>query len=104
MHILESTPQRLVVQSGSTTLTLDKDLGAASLQRKMLFWKLKPREHALSDFADVTVDAAVDRASGVEVCHTMLITRAGEGWALAAADKKDAENTKAAVSSFLGLA
>jgi hypothetical protein len=49
MHILESTPQRLVVQSGSTTLTLDKDLGAASLQRKVLFWGLRdgrsrPRE------------------------------------------------------------
>jgi hypothetical protein len=103
MPILESTPQRLVLQAGSTTLTLDKDAGAASLQRKMLFWKMKPLEHALSDFSEVTVDAAVDRASGVEVCHTMLITRAGEGWALPAADKKDAESTRAAVRSFLGL-
>ena len=77
MPIFESTPQRLVVKSGSTILTLDKDLGAASLQRKMLFWKLKPREHALSDFANVTVDAAVDRASGVEVCHTMLVRAPG---------------------------
>ena len=33
----------------------------------------------------------------------MLVTRAGEGWALPAADKKDAENTKAAVRGFLGL-
>ena len=34
----------------------------------------------------------------------MLVTRAGEGWALPAADKKDAESTKAAVRGFLGLA
>ena len=104
MPILESTLERLVLQSGSTTLILDKNADAARLQRKMLFWKLKPVEHALSDFCDVKIDAAVDRASGVEVCHTMLITHAGEGWALPAADKKDAESTTAAVRSFLNLA
>jgi hypothetical protein len=102
MPILESTPQRLVLQSGSTTLTLDKGAGTGCLQRKMLFWKFKPLEHPLTDFTDVTVDATVDRASGVEVCHTMLITHAGEGWALAAADKKDAE-ASATVRGFLGL-
>ena len=103
MSVLESTPQRLVLQAGSTTLTLDKAAGTGCLQRKLLFWKMKPLQHALSDFADVTVDAAVDRASGVEVCHTMLVTRAGEGWALPAADKKDAEATTATVRGFLGL-
>jgi hypothetical protein len=103
MPILENTPQRLVLQSGSTILTLDKGAGTGCLQRKMLFWKLKPREHRLTDFTDVTVDAAVDRASGVEVCHTMLITQAGEGWALPAADKKDAEATSATVRGFLGI-
>jgi hypothetical protein len=103
MPVLESTPQRLVLQSGSTTLTLDKAAGTGCLQRKMLFWKLKPLEHPLTDFTDVTVDAAVDRASGVEVCQTMLITQTGEGWALAAADKKDAEATSATVRGFLGL-
>ena len=103
MPILESTPQRLVLQAGSTTLTRDKDAGTGCLQRKLLFWKMKPLQHALADFADVTVDAAIDRASGVEVCHTMLVTRAGEGWALPAADKKDAESTKTAVRGFLRL-
>jgi hypothetical protein len=34
----------------------------------------------------------------------MLLTRAGEGWALPAADKKDAEATTATVRGFLGLA
>jgi hypothetical protein len=104
MSVIESTPQRLVLQSGSTTLTLDKSTDAACLQRKMLFWKLKPLEHPLSDFSEVTIDAAVDRASGVEVCHTMLVTRGGEGWALPARDKKDAEASTAAVKGFLGLA
>jgi hypothetical protein len=104
MSVIESTPLRLVLQSGSTTLTLDKSTDAACLQRKMLFWKLKPLEHPLSDFSEVTIDAAVDRASGVEVCHTMLVTRGGEGWALPARDKKDAEAATAAVRGFLGLA
>jgi hypothetical protein len=43
------------------------------LQRKLLIWRLKPIEAPLSDVSDVTVDTAVDRASGVEVCHTMLV-------------------------------
>jgi hypothetical protein len=103
MPITEQTPQRLALKSGSTTLTLDKDTGKASLQRKILFFALKPVEQPLGDIVDVTLDAAVDRASGVEVCHTMLINRAGEGWALAGADKKDATATIAAVRAFLGL-
>ena len=49
------------------------------------------------------VDFGVDRASGIEVCNTMLITRAGAAWALPAADKKDAEQTAVAMKGFLGL-
>jgi hypothetical protein len=104
MPIIEQTPQRLVLKSGSTTLTLDKDAAKATLQRKVLFVALKPVEQPLADITEVTLDAAVDRASGVEVCHTMLVNRAGEGWALAAADKADATRTIAAVRAFLGLA
>jgi hypothetical protein len=103
MPISERTAQRLVITSGSTTLTLDKDAGTASLQRKLLLWKLKPAEAPLSDIADVTVDAAVDRASGVEVCSTMLVMRSGTGWALPAADKKDAQANGDALREFLGL-
>jgi hypothetical protein len=104
MPITENTPRRLVLQSGSTTLTLDKDADRASMQRKLLMWKLKPVEAPLSDVADVIVDTAVDRASGVEICHTMLTTRAGAGWALPAADKKEAQTNMTAIRSFLGLA
>jgi hypothetical protein len=103
MPVIESTPRRLVLKSGSTTLTLDKDSGRATMQRKMLMWKLKPVEGPLSELTDVKIETAVDRASGVEVCHTMLITRAGAGWALPAADQKDAQANATAVRDFLGL-
>jgi hypothetical protein len=101
--IIENVPQRLVLQSGSTTLTLDKDAGKATMQRKLLFWSLKPLEVPLSEVAEIAVDAGVDRASGIDVCNTMLVTRAGAAWALSAADKKDAEMTAAALRDFLGL-
>ncbi len=101
--IVESTPQRMVLQSGSTTLTLDKTAGKATMQRKLLFWNLKPMETPLAEVANFEVDAGVDRASGIEVCNTMLVTRAGAAWALPAADKKDAEATAVAMRGFLGL-
>ena len=103
MPILENTPRRLVLRSGSNTVTLDKDSGTASLQRKMLFWNLKPVELPLSDFTEVRLDAVKDPVSGAEICHTMLVTRSGAAWAFAEADKKDVEATIAAVRGFLGL-
>jgi hypothetical protein len=103
MAIIESTPHRLVLASGSTKLTLDKDAGKASLQRKFLFWNLKPRELALSEFSSVALDKDVDRASGVEMFHTMLITRAGAAWALPADDRPDADKNATAVREFLAL-
>jgi len=102
--IVESAPQRMVLQSGSTTLTLDKDAGKARLQRKLLFWALKPVELPLADVAQISVDSAVDRASGVDICSTMLVTRAGAAWALSAADKSEAQATAAAMREFLELA
>ena len=101
MPVTENTPRQLVLKSGSTTLTLDKGAGKATLQRKLLIWRLKPIEAPLSDVSDVTVDTAVDRASGFEVCHTMLVRRTGEAWALPAADKKDAETNASAIRDFL---
>ena len=104
MPITESSDRRLMMQSGSTSLLLDKGIGKAILQRKFLFWKLKPVEAPLSDVSNATVDAVVDRASGVEVCHTMLVLRSGAGWAFPAADKNDAETAAIAVRNFIGLA
>lgn len=92
-----------MLRSGSTTLTLDKEVGKVSMQRKMLFWNRAPIEKTLAEIVDATVDTAVDRSSGVEVCNTILISRAGEGWALPANDKKDAEATMRRIQQFLGL-
>jgi hypothetical protein len=103
MPITELTSQRLIARSGSTTLTLSKEASKATMQRKLLFWNLKPAEAPLSDIADVKVDAAVDRASGVDVCSTMLIMRTGAGWAFPCTDKKDAQVTADAIRAFLGL-
>jgi hypothetical protein len=99
----ESTPKRLVLVSGSTTLTLDKDAGRVSLQRKFAFWKLKPVDAALEDIVSVTVDKSVDRTSGVEMYSTMLVTRAGAGWVLSANDKDQAEKNAAAIRGFVEL-
>ena len=103
MPISESSARRLMLKSGSTTLLLDKDAGKAILQRKFLLWRLRPAEAQLSDISDVTVDAVVDRASGVEVCHTMLILRSGTGWAFPASDKDDAQTSATAIRKFIGL-
>lgn len=101
MPIIEKTTQRLVLKSGSTVLTLDKTADKIILQRKLLLWKSKPVEAPLSEVTDITIDTAVDRASGVEVCHTMLIVRDGKGLAFPAADKKDAETNAAVMRLFL---
>lgn len=103
MATIENTPQRLVLRSCSTTLTLDGEMGKVSMQRKMLFWNRAPIEKTLAEIVDATIDTAVDRSSGVEVCNTILISRAGEGWALSANDKKDAEATMRRIKQFLGL-
>src|SRR5262245_38494295 len=91
MPIFEKTQTRLSIKSGSTTLTLDKTSGKITLQRKLMFWQRKPVEKPLSELVSVCVDAGVDRASGVEICHTMMIFNAGDAWALPAADKNEAK-------------
>jgi hypothetical protein len=103
MSVTGSASRQLVLTSGSKTLTLDKDADKAILQRKLLFWELKPAEAPLSNVVNVTVDSAVDRASGVEVCHTMLIMRTGEGWAFPAANRQDAQTKATTIRDFLGL-
>jgi hypothetical protein len=103
MPITETTFNRLVLKSGSATLTLDKTADKVALQCKILLWGLKPVEAPLSEISDITIDRAVDRASGVEVCHTMLIMHGGKGWAFPAADKKEAETNADAIRHFLAI-
>ena len=103
MPIVENTPKKLVLQSGSSTLTLDRDASKVTLQRKLMMWGLKPIEFTLAEVVDTAVDAAVDRASGIEVCNTMLIMKGGQGVAMPAADKKEAQANAAVIRRFLGL-
>jgi hypothetical protein len=103
VNVIETTPLRLVLQSASTTLTLDKEAANACLQRKMLLWALKPVERPIAEIVNVSVATSLDRASGVEICHTMVGMRGGEAWALPTANKQDAEATAAAIRAFLGI-
>jgi hypothetical protein len=103
MITIERSPQRLVLRSGSTTVTLDKDASKAAMQRKLLLWARKPLERPLADVTRVTVDANVDRASGVELCSTMLVMQDGSAWALPHTDRKDASSAADAARDFLGI-
>lgn len=103
MPVIQSLPNCLVLKSGSTTLTLDKGTGQAILQRKIVVWRPKPLEASLSQIANVSADKAVDRASGVEIWHTMLVLHTGEGWAFPAANQQEAENNITAIRQFLNL-
>ena len=62
MKHIEEIPGKLVLKAGSTTLTLDKDTGKATLQKKLLLWNKKPVEFALSDIDDIAVKSDVDGA------------------------------------------
>ncbi|MET0193285.1 MAG: hypothetical protein ABW200_07910 [Hyphomicrobiaceae bacterium] len=103
MTNIERSPQKMILKSGSTTLTFDKEAGKVTRQRKVLLWARHPTESPLSDIAEVKVDAATDPMSGAEVCSTRLVLRTGVGWVLPAADKRDATATTEAVRDFLGL-
>jgi hypothetical protein len=101
--IIERTAERLVLQSGSTKLTLDKTAGTATLQRKIMFVSLKPASVPLAEISDVTLDTVVDPASHVEIDHAMLKLQAGGAWVVAASDRKSAHAAIAAIREFLGL-
>ena len=60
MAKIEVTPRKFILKAGSTTLTLDKDSGKATLQQKMLLWSKKPVEFVLSDIDDIAVKSDVD--------------------------------------------
>ena len=103
MAIVENTAKKLVFQSGSTTLSLDKDANKVALQRKVLFWKPAPSEAPLKDVTDIGLDVGVDRASGIEICNTMVVFSGGQAWALPAENKKEAQANADAMRKFLGL-
>lgn len=103
MTIAENTKDRLVLESGGTMLRFDKLAKKAELQRKGFLWKPKPVAEPLAKVAEIAIDTGVDRASGVEVCNTMIIFKDGAAWAFGANDKEEAQENAKLVRKFLGL-
>lgn len=104
MATIESTSQRLVLQTGATTLVLDKQAGAASLRRKALLWDRKPITVPLADICKIAVTPAIDRSCGFASCYTLLVTRWGTHLELPPAAKASAEAAAQEIRAFLGLA
>ena len=103
MARIEATADKLVLKHGSTTLTLDKDSGKATLQQKLLLWSKKPVEFLLFDIDDIAVKSDVDGLSGATIHHSVLHRRSGEIAVLTTEEAKDAAETVKALREFVGL-
>ena len=103
MASIEETPRNLILKAGSTTLTLDKDSGNATLQRKFLLWNKKPVAFALADIDDIAVKSEKDGASGATIHHSVLHRRSGEVTVLTTEEAKDAAETVKKLRGFVGL-
>ncbi|KRQ96254.1 hypothetical protein [Bradyrhizobium valentinum] len=103
MTHIEETPRKLTLKAGSTTLTLDKEFGKATLQQKMLLWKKKPVEFALDDIDDIAVKSDIDGLSGAPIHHSVLHRRTGEITVLTTEEAKDADETVKKLRGFVGL-
>ena len=103
MANIETTPRKLVLKHGSTTLTLDKDSGKAAIQHKVLLWSKKPVEFALSEIDDIAVKSDKDGLSGATIHHSVLHRRTGETTILTTEEAKDVEATVKKLRGFVGL-
>jgi hypothetical protein len=103
MAKIEDTPRKLVLKEGSTTLTLDKDSGKATLQQKVLLWSKKPIEFGLADIDDIAVKSDKDGLSGALIHHSVLHRRSGEIIVLTTEEAKDASATVKKLREFVGL-
>jgi hypothetical protein len=103
MANIESTQHKLVLKEGSTTLTLDKDAGKATVQQKLLLWNKKPVEFDLSDIDDIAVKSDVDGLSGAKIYHSVLHRRSGATTVLTTEESKGAEATVKTLRDFVGL-
>lgn len=103
MADIEETAHTLTLKAGSTTLTLDKDSGKATLQKKILLWNKKPVEFALSDIDDIAVKSEVDGVSGAPIHHSVLHRRTGEITVLTTEEAQDAAETVKKLRGFAGL-
>ncbi len=103
MAMIESTPSRLILKDGSTTVTFDKTSGHATLQQKILLWNKKPVEFDLSDIDDIAVKSEMDGLSGAKIFHSVMHRRTGEVLVLTTEEAKDAEATVQRLREFVGL-
>jgi hypothetical protein len=103
MAMIESTPSRLVLKDGSTTVTFDKTSGHATLQQKILLWNKKPVEFDLDDIDDIAVKSEVDGLSGAQIYHSVMHRRTGETMVLTTEEAKSAEVTVRRLREFVGL-
>lgn len=103
MAKIESNARTLVLKQGSTTLTLDKDSGKATLQQKILLWSKKPVEFDFADIDDIAVKSDKDGISGAMIHHSVLHRRTGEITVLTTEEAKDAEATVKTLRAFVGL-
>ena len=103
MAMIESTPSRLILKEGSTTVTFDKTSGHATLQQKILLWNKKPVEFDLSDIDDIAVKSEMDGLSGAKIFHSVMHRRTGEVLVLTTEEAKDAEATVQRLREFVGL-
>lgn len=103
MAKIENTTRKLVLKDGSTTLTLDKDSGKATLQHKVLLWNKKPVEFALSEIDDIAVKSDQDGLSGATIHHSVLHRRTGEIAVLTTEEAREAAATVKTLRDFVGL-
>ena len=103
MANIEEIPGKLILKAGSTTLTLDKNAGKATLQHKVLLWNKKPVEFTFSDIDDIAVKSDVDGLSGATIHHSVLHRRSGEIAVLTTEEAKDAAETVKVLREFIGL-
>lgn len=85
------------------TLTLDKGVGKAIIQQKLLLRNKKPIEFPLSDIDDIAVKTDVDGLSGATIHHSVLHRRTGEIAVLTTEEAKDATETVKVLRNFVGL-
>jgi len=103
MAHIEESPRKCILKAGSTTLTLDKESGKATLQQKVLLWNRKPVEFDLADIDDIAVKSEKDGLSGAAIHHSVLHRRTGEITVLTTEEAKDATETMRKLRGFIGL-
>jgi hypothetical protein len=103
MAMIESTPSRLILKEGSTTVTFDKTSGHAILQQRILLWNKKPVEFDLADIDDIAVKSEMDGLSGARIYHSVMHRRTGETMVLTTEESKEAEVTVSRLREFVGL-